>query len=366
MRGSPATGVDGGVDPSGVQFVTPPGADRGSAAGAAASSSGPTTVSPTAGPTASSSPTAANTGLDVSAHIHDDAHSAAALLPARASAEPNQAGVVGTATAPAPTVTQTPARTDVPFNKDSPAVNTPLLSGQPRPLPASDELAQRFAQAIKDSPADVASQLDWQLLQFLQGQSVPQLQTMNGLQAEDREMLTALLDGLSNFRNALRADNNMLMSHKVRLLLDAADRLRAQAELNIPTVALCTDVKGYGVYDPIDPAHFETGKEHRLVVYCEVENFSSMLDEQKRWETRLTQEVVLYTEQGGLEVWRDKAAARPILDYSRNRRHDFFIVKMIRLPANLPIDHYLLKVTVVDQQMNRVAENTVPVEIVAQ
>lgn len=266
----------------------------------------------------------------------------------------------------APTVTQTPPRSDVPFNKDTPAVNTPLIVGQPRPLPATDELAQRLSQQVKDFPQDPTAQLDWQMLQFLQGQSVPQLQSLSTLSQEDRDILTAVFDGLTNFRNALRADNNMLLSRKIKPLLEAADRLRTQAELSVPVVALCTDVKGFGVYEPIEPARFEAGKDHRVIVYCEVENFASVIDEQKRWATKLTQEVVLYTEQNGLEVWRDKVPARPIVDYSRNRRHDFFIVKMIKLPANLTIGRYLLKVTVVDQQVNRVAENTAPIQIVSQ
>ncbi|HWE04832.1 MAG TPA: hypothetical protein VG326_20670 [Tepidisphaeraceae bacterium] len=265
-----------------------------------------------------------------------------------------------------PSTVVTPPRSDAPFNKDAPAVNTPLIVGQPRPLPATDDMALKFAHQVHDYPQDVAAQLDWQLLQFLQGQSVPQVQSLAGLPSEDRELLSTLLDGLTNFRNGLRADNNQLLSRKIRPIIELSDRLRTQAELTIPTLSLCTDVKGFGVYEPIDPARFEAGQEHRVIVYCEVENFASVLDEQKRWQTKLTQEVVLYTDQGGLEVWKDKTAARPIVDYSRNRRHDFFIVKMIRLPANLTIGQYLLKVSVVDQQANRVAENTTPVQIVAQ
>ncbi len=265
-----------------------------------------------------------------------------------------------------PTVTQTPARAEVPFNKDTPAVNVPLIVAQPRPLAASDDLAQRFAQQVKDYPQDVAAHLDWQLMQFLQGQSVPQLQSLSTLPAEDREILSALLDGLSNFRGAMRADNTMLFSQKIRPILETAERLRTQADLSIPVVALCTDVKGFGVYEPINPPRFEAGREHKVVVYCEVENFSSILDEQKRWQTKLKQDVVLYTEQGGDEAWHDTTFARPIVDYSRNRRHDFFIVKMIKLPATLTIGRYLLKVTVKDEQMNRIAENTTSLQILAQ
>jgi hypothetical protein len=320
-----ARGANSGVDPSGVNFNIP------------------------AGGHAAADPTANGIPGDGS-------------LP-RANPTPS---ITPTSQPTPPAVTLTPPRTEIPFNKDSPAVNTTLIAGQPRPLPASDDLAQRFLQQVKDYPQDAAAHLDWQLLQFLQGQSVPQLQSIAPLPGEDREMLSTLLDGLSNFRNTLRADNNMLLSRKIRPLLELSDRLRTQAELTVPTLVLCTDVKGFGVYEPIEPARFEAGREHKVIVYCEVENFASLLDEQKRWETKLTQEVVLYTEQNGLEVWRDKVPARTVIDYSRNRRHDFFIVKMIRLPANLTIGRYLLKVTVVDQQVKRVAENTVPIVMVAQ
>jgi hypothetical protein len=72
---------------------------------------------------------------------------------------------------------------------------------------------------------------------------------------------------------------------------------------------------------------------------------------------------VLYTE-SGLPVWQDKTEQSP--DFARRRRHDFFVVKKTRLPANITIGRYLLKVTVVDQQANRVAEATIPVQFVAQ
>ena len=259
-----------------------------------------------------------------------------------------------------------PARPEASFNKDAPAVNTPLITGQPRPLAAGDDLSRKFMQQVKDFPQDAAGQLDWQLMQFLQGEQVPQDQTLAGLSKEDHEVLSAVLDGLANFRNSLRVDPNMLLSDKIRPLLEVTDRLRTQAELTIPTLCLCTDVKGFGVYEPLDPARFEAGKEHRVIVYCEVANFASVLDEQKRWETKLSQEVVLYDEATGQEVWRDKTPSRPIIDYSRNRRHDFFIVKMLRLPAHLNIGHYLLHVSVIDDQVKRVAENSVPVQVVAQ
>jgi hypothetical protein len=245
------------------------------------------------------------------------------------------------------------------------ANDAPDLSDANEP-PSLDLFTAKLEKRIHDDPQDVSAQLDWQLYQFVHDEPVPDLPGLAPLNAEDRELLSAVLDALSNFNNAVRADPNLLLSRKVRPFLELADRLRNQAELVIPTIELCTRVTGFGVYDPIKPARFTAGKTTKIILYCEVENFASELNADKQWETRLSQDVVLYTEQNGLEVWRDKTANKQVVDQSRNRRHDFFLAKVIELPANLTIGRYLLKVSVVDDQVKRVAENTIPIEIVAE
>jgi hypothetical protein len=228
---------------------------------------------------------------------------------------------------------------------------------------AAAELDPVLSRNLKDYPKDVWAHLDFQMMQFLRDKPTPQLDVLAPLAAEDRELISSVMDGLTNFRNAIRADNNMLMSRKVRPFLELADRLRAQADLIIPTMTLCTRVDGFGVYEPVEPARFTAMKEHPVIVYCEVENFSSHQNANRMWETKLSQEVVLYTETG-LPVWQDKTENIP--DLARNRRHDFFVVKKTKFPANITIGRYILKVTIVDQQANRVTEATLPVLFVAQ
>lgn len=238
------------------------------------------------------------------------------------------------------------------------------VDGAVMPAPPSDGLARKFAQRVTDYPQDLSAHLDDELSRFLRDQPVPDVQAIASLSAEDRELLSALMDALTNFRGGLRSDNNMLFARKIRPLVELSDRLRGQAELAVPTLALCTWARGYGLYDPLEPARFAAGTEHKVVVYCEVENFQSQPNDKKQYETRLTQDVVLYTESNGLEVWKDKKQS--YIDQSRARRHDFFIGRVITLPANLTIGTYLLKVTIEDTQAKHIAENTVPVEIVAQ
>lgn len=235
-------------------------------------------------------------------------------------------------------------------------------TGPRAPLVDSDQLLRQLAGKIKDNPRDLSAQLDYQLAQLLRGEQVPQLKSMANLPAEDREVVTALLDGISNFRSNARNESNQMLSQKVRPLVEMADRLRAQSDLRLPNAVLCTKVDGFGVYDPMTP-RFAAGKEHRAIVYCEVENFASQVNDKKQWETRLSNEVTLYTETGMVAL-SDKS--KSIVDSSRNRRHDFFIVKVVKFPATLPIGRYVLSIAVTDQQSNRVAEAKISVQIGAE
>ena len=58
--------------------------------------------------------------------------------------------------------------------------------------------------------------LDYQLERFITDRPVPEMSTLSALAGEDSELLMAVLDGLTNFRNSVRADGNMLMASKVK------------------------------------------------------------------------------------------------------------------------------------------------------
>lgn len=306
------------------------------------------------------------------------ANTAMAVAPAQQPASPSQETRAKTVeeeaapaaqAPPAPRITPPQPRPQVTTRPIAPAPQAPAQAPSPAPSQASAALARgaddtlsKLAARARDYPRDVAAQLDYQLLQFLRDESVPELAPLATLPAEDRELLTALIDGLANFRNGLRAEANMLQSRKVSPLLEMGDRLRSQGELTLPVAALCTKVERFGVYDPMEPAQFKAGVANEAILYCEVANFSSQIGANRMWETRLKHESVLYSETG-LAVWQDKAD--DVTDMSRNRRHDFYVVEHLRVPP-MPIGRYLLKVTVTDLQVNRVAEVTVPIQVVAQ
>lgn len=249
--------------------------------------------------------------------------------------------------------------TPAPLNSDIAAGADSEVSAR-GPVDAGALLA-RLSRRVKENPKDVASHLEYQMLLFLMDEQVPELASIATLPQEDRELVTALLDGISNLRATLRRDANLLIAEKIRPVVELSDRLRTSAELTIPTMTLCSRVDDFGRYEVMEP-RFIAGRESATIVYCELENFSSQYED-GQWQTALSMELSLFSE-AGQQVYVETPAA--ITDTCRSRRRDFFLRKLIKLPSNLIIGRYVLKVTIVDTQGNRVAESSLPLQIVAQ
>ena len=242
-------------------------------------------------------------------------------------------------------------------------IKADVVKSPPAPVTPSntESLEQQLARRAREYPRDLPSQLDYQLVLFTRDEQVPRAADIANLPTEDREVLTALIDGLTNFRNGVRADTNMLMNRKIRPLIEMSDRLRSRSDLSIPNAVLCKEVRAWGNYTPIESQKFEAGMAHTVIVYAEVENFASTLNEKNLWETRLEGQLALYNE-SGWPVWEDKF---PAIDVCRNRRRDFFLPRKVTIPASLNLGRYVLKVTVTDQQASRIAESSIPIVIVA-
>lgn len=248
-----------------------------------------------------------------------------------------------------------------PVRNTAEVIPLPLVSDAVTPPPAVDPLTKKLQQRVAENPRDVSSQLENQLLGFLQDKQTPDPNGLASLPSDDRELLSTLLDGLSNFRNNLRADNNMMMSAKVSPLLIMADRLRTESDLTTPTLEVCDSVKHFGDYHPMD-TRLPAGKENAMIIYCEVANFMSNLNTQQQWETHLKFDVTLYSE-GGQMVW-----SSPTTNYdetTRTRRHDYYIAKLVKIPGNLPPGKYVLKVGVTDAQSSHISEHSKDLAIIA-
>lgn len=222
---------------------------------------------------------------------------------------------------------------------------------------------QRYQGRVARDPKSLDAQLEYQLLRFLRNESVPEGTDLAALPSDDRELLSAVTDALTNFRSVVRAGPNAMAAEKARPFIDMADRIRSRSDLTVSSLSLCRKVMAYGVYEPIEPLRFVAGPNNRAVVYCEVDGFLSQLNDKSLWGTELWLGLRLFSE-SNLELWTPPLDK--VTDVSRKRRRDFFIAKPIQLPAILTPGRYFLKATVEDRQAHRVAEQTIQIDIYAQ
>ena len=154
-----------------------------------------------------------------------------------------------------------------------------------------------------------------------------------------------------------------------RILRDNANRLDDRT-LTIPTATLCYKVDGFGLYSELprnDGRYkFLAGRANEAIVYVELDGFayrSVAQDNANGYTIDLTQDVSLYEADSRVLAWR--LTAQDISDFSRNQRHDFYMIQIIKLPASLTIGSYDLKVSVRDRTSQAVAEQVIRIDVVA-
>jgi len=147
------------------------------------------------------------------------------------------------------------------------------------------------------------------------------------------------------------------------LALDAVLTLASEGPpLVIPRVELCSRIESHGNYVPLPSRTFKAGKVSPVLLYTELVGFTSG-EVAGRWRTDVASRAVLLSKDDGSVVWSREWL--PLRDESDRARDEFFLSERIDLPASLVPGRYVLKSTVRDEATGRIAERSVPIEIVA-
>jgi hypothetical protein len=182
------------------------------------------------------------------------------------------------------------------------------------------------------------------------------------LTAKERELLGNLQTFFAQLGGALdgRSDTE-------QAIVDAVASLRQTLVktpvLGLPTAALCTRVGGFGDYTPFQKYSFLAQSQQKVIVYLEIDQFESELNQKNEHVTRIAQQLIIYSDRDGIPVWKEDW--QTAVDVTRNRRQDFFTVQVITLPRALSVGKYQLKVRVRDEKSGAEAETTIPFELVA-
>ena len=213
-----------------------------------------------------------------------------------------------------------------------------------------------LAEIRKDNDPAMERALDAALLTLGQPGRDIDRELIASLDGRQREQLARFQSMIQLFRHQLTTGDGELNRKDAEA---AMIELFGAMPLEIRKVELCRKVEGYGVYEPFEGHTFLAGKDNKMIVYVELDNFTPHERGEEEYEVRLDQEVALYTDWDGQKVWTNPT--QEIVDRSRNKRRDFFVVQMITLPARLGVGKYVLKVDVTDKHGGSI--DTVPVEI---
>lgn len=155
------------------------------------------------------------------------------------------------------------------------------------------------------------------------------------------------------------------------LLTDAADSLSAMAAVRISYAGLCQRVESFGRFEPFPSMSFLAGRSHRAIVYVELDRFSARpaisadgsQAQGNAWVVEVSQELELIHDADGRQQWY--RPPQTVVDSSRTRRRDFYLVNTIELPATLSVGAYSLKVTIRDKTGGSTDERVIPLQVIA-
>jgi hypothetical protein len=248
-----------------------------------------------------------------------------------------------------------------PTDEDTPLTFDDLTAPPPAPAAPPLDMALDTLRASVAARPTLATALALNLLDNAEGKSAdPSL--VKELSLNDQKLLqdlTAALQSISNSNTPAA-----VLADRAAPLIDATKKWQptasADKDLNLPILALASRVDSFGVYNKLDPK-FTAGEKHTVILYCEVANFVPKKTSDGWYETHLSQQETIATEDG-LLLWRPNP--EDVEDRSKNLRKDFYLVKKLTIPDNLAVGKYALRMSVTDKNTNKIAVVTLPIEIV--
>jgi len=193
---------------------------------------------------------------------------------------------------------------------------------------------------------------------------------------EERKIVEASRRVALNLRDELTAD--FVDPERFAAAIDSlSTELRSVRSLSFNEVKLCLRVENYGVYRDVQQYDgrykFLAGRAHPVIVYSELDHFThapATQDGVAGFTVNIRQGLRIYrigTEDAidseNTLVWQHEPQA--VLDFSRKRLRDFFIVQVIELPRTLSVGSYRMKVIATDVVSGEEVEHGIEFDVVA-
>ncbi|CAG0981156.1 hypothetical protein PHYC_01773 [Phycisphaerales bacterium] len=256
------------------------------------------------------------------------------------------------------------------------------------PLPkvtAGGEARNPISFAEPDDPIAGMARKMAELLREVEGKRIPDSVALAAVES----LRPGVLADLESPTNELHAK---LSEPERAALIGARDRVLAQPSaandalikslskitrpipLKIARGALCRRVNGFGRYEPFESDTFAAGRALRAIVYTELDGFSYRPAREgdpaqagvplaDQHSVELSESLTLYHDPSGLQAWH--RPGQRVIETTRGKRRDFYLIHTIELPATLGVGKYILKAAVTDKTTGAMDEVTMPINLVA-
>ena len=218
----------------------------------------------------------------------------------------------------------------------------------PPPKPAAAPKQKRALPPVVESDPPLVKALR----HYLRRESARALREIKKHGPEAQKLLSLLVPLAARLSQKkieeLAPEELMLNLEQLRVILQ---QLQNRASLQLKKLCFCHSIERFGVYKPYrgQPA-FEMGTKGRagelVQIYVEVANFTNLL-RGAFFETVLTIQFEIFDHSKGKIVWKSQEN-RVGPEQSRSRRHDCFLNCYFRIPAQLALGQYTLRLIVSD------------------
>jgi len=209
----------------------------------------------------------------------------------------------------------------------------------------------------RESPrsAGEVSRHAWLRMMYLAaGRREDALKPIPGIAASEQDFWSEQIYGLATYLDTEKLTDPARRSAEARSHLAKAEKRLAEAStLAVKSLAFCTEVSSYGVYQKFKDDRFKAGQP--VILYCEVENFRSE-ESAKGFHTALRSSYQILDAQGRRVVENDLALTE---EYCQNERRDYFIRYFISVPERIYDGKYTLQLTIVDTLSQKIGQSTI-------
>jgi hypothetical protein len=204
------------------------------------------------------------------------------------------------------------------------------------------------------TPAEQAGHARLRLLYAAAGRREEAAKPIPDVPPATQQFLSKELEGLGIWLDAERVPDPIRRAAEAKpALTEALARLGETAPLMVRNAAFCREALGFGSIKRFDKYEFFQNQE--VLLYAELENFVSEPTD-KGFRTSLRSGYQILDHLGQQVVWHEFV---PTQDYCKTPRRDFFIAYRLRLPKQMALGKYTLRLLVQDATRQKTGQASI-------